>query len=354
MSFSALNWACSIRDPSVSAGARHVLLTLAQFADEHQTCYPSHAALAAITNLSPDTVQRRIKDLIEHGLVFVVKRKNNDGRRLTNYYVLLVDAAARAHALAHGMAEDGSEREAEDDQPAGRGIDQPAGCGMDHAAGCGMDHAAGETDPCRRVHETMPQLCGIEPSNNHQITLPPTPHRGEGGGASRKLSDDDQARLDRWQAFRKVWPWDAAELVAEARAVFLRLSTVEQQAAIDAAPRYVAACRERETRARNHGIAHAKRWLSGEGWAALKARSAESAASLAGRPFAVRQGSPQAAAWAQYEAAVNGAPRLKFFHSNALGMICMRPTEWPPSPKLTGVGGPESARDGPEGQGREA
>jgi hypothetical protein len=337
MSFAALNWACAIRDPNVSAGARHVLLAMAQFADEAQTCYPSHAYLAAVTNLSEDTIQRRVRDLVELGLLYVVKRKNNDGRRLTNYYVLLVDERAKAHAIAHGWSPATARDGAQD------GLAEDAESETVQPAGCGLDQAAGETEPCRRGNETMPQLCGIEPSNNHQGTYPPTPQRGEGGGsAARKLSDDDEARLERWEAFRKLWPWDVTELVAEARGVFLRLSVVEQGAAIDAAPGYIAGCRERKTTARNHGIAHAVKWLKGEGWLAAKARSVESAASLAGQPFMVRQGSPQAAAWAQYETAVYGAPRLKFIPSKAYGMACMRPTEWPPRREAA-----EGARDGP-------
>jgi hypothetical protein len=353
MSFAALNWACSIRDADVSAGARHVLLTLAQFADEAATCYPSHATLAAITNLSEDTIQRRIRDLVDHRLVFVVKRKNNDGRRLTNYYVLLNDEEARAHALAHGWEPDSarqnrSEDRTQDggDEAAAEGV-QPAGCGLEIEG----VQPAGETEPCRRVHETNPQLCGIEPSNNHQGTNPPTPQGGREGGASQsgeegalrdggQRSEDrsalrtqaalDAARLARWDEFERLWPWDATELPGQARAVFMRLSDDEQRLAIDAAPQYAAACKTRETRARNHGMAHARRWLTEEGWKVVKARTLDSAASKGGLPFTVRQGSEQAAAWARYEEAVYGAPRLRYIPSKALGMVCTRPTEWPP------------------------
>jgi hypothetical protein len=353
MSFAALNWACSIRDADVSAGARHVLLTLAQFADEAATCYPSHATLAAITNLSEDTIQRRIRDLVEHRLVFVVKRKNNDGRRLTNYYVLLVDEEARAHALAHGWAADSARQNRSEDRTQDGGDEggaegvQPAGCGLEIEG----VQPAGETEPCRRVHETNPQLCGIEPSNNHQGTNPPTP-QGEGeGGASRSGQGNgegngeaggsgrpaertqaalDAARLARWTEFESLWPWDATELPGQARAVFMRLSDDEQRRAIEAAPLYAAACKTRATTARNHGMAHARRWLGEEGWKVVKARTVESAAAKGGLPFPVKQGSEQAAAWARYEESVYGAARLKYFPSKAHGMVCVRPTEWPP------------------------
>lgn len=189
----------------------------------------------------------------------------------------------------------------------------------------------------------MPQLCGIEPSNNHQLTNPPTPQGGrEGEGASRSGEEGlrrsghrtqakaDAARVERWERFERLWPWDATELPGMARAVFMRLSDDEQDRAIEAAPLYAAACKTRQTSARNHGMAHAKKWLAEEGWKVVKARTVESAAAKGGLPFTVKQGSQQAAAWAAYEAAVYGAPRLKFFPSKTLGMVCQRPTEWPP------------------------
>jgi pyocin large subunit-like protein len=147
MSFTALNWACSIRDANVCAGARHVLLTLAQYADEDETCFPSLATLAAITNLSEDTVQRRIKNLVEHELIFVVRRKHTDGRRLTNYYCLLVDERARRHAMANGWSP--ASANAEDAEKRSEDRTEEAADDALHTASCGVDHTAGETKPHR-------------------------------------------------------------------------------------------------------------------------------------------------------------------------------------------------------------
>ncbi|MBM3578788.1 MAG: helix-turn-helix domain-containing protein [Alphaproteobacteria bacterium] len=365
MSFSALNWACSIRDASVCAGARHVLLTLAQYADEDETCFPSLATLAAITNLSEDTVQRRIKNLVEHELIFVVRRKHTDGRRLTNYYCLLVDERARRHAIANGWApadtaETRSEDRTEDVS------DEPI-----HTATCGVDQTAGETKPHRRGNETTPHSCGVEPLTNHQITNPPTPQRGEGEGEKTSLSettnvdgsaslrrcgsgevDEDGARLVRWEKFRRTWPWDATEKPEEARRRFMELENGEQLAAVASAPRYIEACVQRERK-----ISHAKTWLSGKGWQVFDAPSQSASARVEAERqrlaeakaktheiqrqkyggIIVRKGTPQAAAWARHD----GEP-LKFRRVGAWDDSIVKPSEWPPSASHG-----EAPRDGP-------
>jgi|GEM_PF-4195245 len=367
MSFSALNWACAIRDANVCAGARHVLLTLAQYADEHQTCFPSLATLAAITNLSEDTVQRRLKNLVEHELIFVVRRKHTDGRRLTNYYCLLVDEASRRHAMANGwtpsaLAESQSEERMENDENA-----------VHHTASCGVDQTAGETKPHRRGNETTPQLCGVEPLTNHQITNPPLPPlRGEGEGVEASLSettngdgeasrrrcgsvepDEDGARLARWEKFRGAWPWDATEKPEEARRRFMELANGEQLAAVASAARYIDACVQRDRK-----ISHAKTWLSGKGWQVFDAPAQSASARVDAERqriaeakakthelqrqkyggVVVRKGTPQAAAWARYD-----GEALKFHRVGAWEDSVVKPSEWPPSAAQHG----EGARDGP-------
>lgn len=353
MSLAAMSWALDRED--ISTAAKMALAVIGESANMHRShvCdYHDQATLARRASMSVDTFQKRIKELAAKDYLFVVSRRAIDGTKTKNYYVVLIDDAARAHAAAHGWSPhfptdaDGDDEGCSEDRTDGE-------IAPIHAADCGMD----EGHPCRKSTETIPHCSGMANKEGPGIyqEYPPTPQGGRGDGvaslgsagelagrrARRSEPEIDAARLERWDEFRRRWPWDASELVGETRAVFLRLSDDDQRAALDGAPKYVAACRERETRARNHGIVHAKRWLLGEGWAALKARSVGSAAALAGRPFTVRQGSPQAAAWARYETALHGAPRLKFFDSKA-GPICMRPSEWPP-PLGDGAAAPEGA-----------
>ncbi|WP_428991108.1 hypothetical protein [Methylocapsa aurea] len=179
---------------------------------------------------------------------------------------------------------------------------------------------------------------------------------GRGGGAD--------ARIARWNAFHKVWPWDATELPEHARRLFMHLSDDEQVAAIDGGPRYIADCKVRTRK-----IAHAKTWLDGKGWQALKARSVESAAALGGGQFFAALGTAQFWRWLEYyavtpersmkwrskrdgSATFEGAPDavrmpMLFDHGGRRGFWCK--SEWPPrAPAVaTGLDAPEERAASP-------
>lgn len=67
MSFQAMAWAArqNVGDPA----AKWLLVTLANFADEHGVCWPSLNRLAADTELSRATILRKIEYLCERGLI---------------------------------------------------------------------------------------------------------------------------------------------------------------------------------------------------------------------------------------------------------------------------------------------
>lgn len=67
MSVDALNWAWTA--PVESSAQRLVLLSLADRAGEHHTCYPSNSRLAKDTVLNIKTVQKVVNQLIDLGLV---------------------------------------------------------------------------------------------------------------------------------------------------------------------------------------------------------------------------------------------------------------------------------------------
>lgn len=320
MSFDALKWVDNIE--TLSPSAKVVLFTLAQYANEHGESWPSQEVLARKSNQSTDSVQRRLKEMVDGGYLHRVKRKSDCGTQITNLYILLMDDATRAYATRCGWrAEDASEGDAPD--ASGRAAD----CGPAETP----SRAAQRPQPGRTAPVAGPHCCGSNQPNNLSNNPPPkspvAESEGEGAAAPHFVE---------WTDFRKIWTFDPSEIPGQAAAEFARLTDDDRALAVKWAPRYIAHCR-----AHGRKIAHAKSWISGRGWEAFESRSVESAASIGGAPFTVREGSPQAAAWARYETAVYGAPRLRFIPSR-LGRICTRPTEWPPSLKAE-----EGARDGP-------
>jgi Helix-turn-helix domain len=66
----------AVREHSVTQGAaKHVLLTLATYADDNGECYPSHATLASNTGLSLRTIERVMKEIPADELQVVQKGK---------------------------------------------------------------------------------------------------------------------------------------------------------------------------------------------------------------------------------------------------------------------------------------
>jgi hypothetical protein len=66
----------AVRDHSVTEGTvKHVLLTLATYANDNGECYPSHKALARATGLSRRTIERVMKEIPANELQVVEKGK---------------------------------------------------------------------------------------------------------------------------------------------------------------------------------------------------------------------------------------------------------------------------------------
>ncbi|MCC0048036.1 MAG: helix-turn-helix domain-containing protein [Rhodobiaceae bacterium] len=86
MSIQAMTWALAAR--TGKPGAKVVLLALANYADERGVCWPSQQRLAADTEQSIDTIQRRLKDLEASGLIERQRRTTNTGHRLADCYHL--------------------------------------------------------------------------------------------------------------------------------------------------------------------------------------------------------------------------------------------------------------------------
>lgn len=305
MSIKAVCWALDLQDERLKPPAALVLVAIcdAAYEDKNWECALKHTTIAHKAKMSEDSVSRQIAHLKSIGYLHVVKHRGEDGKQLTNRYVVLIDEAARRHAFALGW--DGAVRSEDRTEDMGERESRPAICGSDRPANQG--------EPTRKFDAADPHCCGsvindFNESNRFPPSTPPSEARegdasrdlenrtgeaAEADRASRRAGAD--ARIARWDAFRKAWPWDVGEMPDLARRLFMQLSDGEQMEAVDGGPRYIA-----DRRSRQKMIAHARTWLDGKGWQALKARSVESAAALGGAGFFVMLGTAQFWRWLEY------------------------------------------------------
>lgn len=85
MSFQAVTWAIEQRAGGPSAKA--VLWSIANYADEHWCSYPSQARISAESEQSVDSVQRRLPDLEDAGLVRRIPLRFA-GRKSVDFFIL--------------------------------------------------------------------------------------------------------------------------------------------------------------------------------------------------------------------------------------------------------------------------
>jgi len=89
MSWSALDWAS--KQKTGNGTNKLVLLSLSNYADDKNTCFPSFKTLVAITELSRSTIIRTLKDLAKRGLITIQERYvdiNESKRQTSNLYTL--------------------------------------------------------------------------------------------------------------------------------------------------------------------------------------------------------------------------------------------------------------------------
>lgn len=87
MSFKALNWALDDRALDDSS-ARHILLILANYANEFGIAYPTVETLAAGSGMHRRTVFRNLQKLRDSERIFIIERKTKRGTQLSSLYVL--------------------------------------------------------------------------------------------------------------------------------------------------------------------------------------------------------------------------------------------------------------------------
>ncbi|MEF0147420.1 helix-turn-helix domain-containing protein [Pseudomonas guariconensis] len=160
MSVQAMTWALQQQEV-VESHARHVLLCLANYADQDgRAAFPSVARLATDTGLSPRTVQYRLRELEQCG---VIRRGN---QAIPAAYISQRDRIPACYDLA---------------------VERGAPCapGARHdATGCTPEHTG--------VHATTERGAqrAPEPSDNHQVTIN-NRKKGAGKRAKEKLDKFD-------------------------------------------------------------------------------------------------------------------------------------------------------------------
>tara|TARA_R110001592_G_scaffold53106_1_gene162935 strand:+ start:680 stop:1315 length:636 start_codon:yes stop_codon:yes gene_type:complete len=89
MSWSALDWAS--KQKTGNGTNKLVLLSLSNYADDNNTCFPSFKTLVNITELSRSTIIRSLKQLELNGFICIKERfadYNNSKRQTSNLYTL--------------------------------------------------------------------------------------------------------------------------------------------------------------------------------------------------------------------------------------------------------------------------
>lgn len=87
MSHEALNWAFKT---NLKTTQKFVLVALADYADEKNSCFPAYKLTADRVGASVSTVRRAIESLEKDGYLTVSKRFDRDGKQTSNRYVLNV------------------------------------------------------------------------------------------------------------------------------------------------------------------------------------------------------------------------------------------------------------------------
>lgn len=98
MSWSALDWAS--KQKTGNGTNKLVLLCLANYTDDKNTCFPSYKTLISITEMSRSTIIRALKNLEQIGLINIQERFadfNDSKRQTSNLYTLMIGCQSDTH-----------------------------------------------------------------------------------------------------------------------------------------------------------------------------------------------------------------------------------------------------------------
>lgn len=97
MSFQAMSWA--VRQYCPTPTSKLILILLANYADEHNSCFPSRDKIAELSNCDERTVRRSLKQLQESGFLRIESRYRQDGGQTSNRYFLTMDNMSEQRSL---------------------------------------------------------------------------------------------------------------------------------------------------------------------------------------------------------------------------------------------------------------
>lgn len=89
MSFQAMSWAVERECPTPTS--KLILILLANYADEHNSCFPSRERISKLSNCDERTVRRSLKQLQDLGLIRIESRHTTEGRQTSNRYFICLD-----------------------------------------------------------------------------------------------------------------------------------------------------------------------------------------------------------------------------------------------------------------------
>ena len=226
MSWQALNWATKVRVGRASA--KHVLMVLANYADENGTCFPSQAMLAADTEMSKRAVQDQLDFLEAHRLLSreQCRRGRRQGR---NRYHLAIDGQP---ACAAGNQEAR--------KPEGlTGTDQGAGADPETIEDRQVANPAPSDADAVRTQMTTPQVANDDASGGKSCTPykeEPPDEPPEEPPVEREARARASIPVDR---FKRIWPTASTDSHKRIKDAWDALDDAERQAALDGVPRFL-------------------------------------------------------------------------------------------------------------------
>lgn len=236
MSIAAMTWAFTL---PLKPSAKVVLLAIADFADENGVCWPSLSTLAERATQSRATVQRRVGEMQDLGILTRFERRREDGGRASDE--LRLNLALTAADLANFD----DARSDDDDNSAG---DPPYQIAMGGGS-------TPDTPPSHSCDGPPSHSC--DPHKNHQSE--PTPPLPPSGGRERDLRNDDL------EGFAEMWvAYPGHEIMKRSRAeqVWSAMTPEEREHARLVVPLLA----ETYRRLHRKAIENCDRWLARKGW----------------------------------------------------------------------------------------
>lgn len=234
MSIKAMTWAFGL---PLEPRAKLALLAIADNARDDGIAWPSRDTIAEKSSQSRSTVNRRVKTLVELGIIRLMERFREDGTRTTDEIHL--DLSVTPDEVLRKLHDSGTPNEAETDDENASESGDPQGLG----GTCQPD-----TLGVQSGHGTGAVLTGGGSQSGHgqdepslEQDSPPTP---SGGPLSKADKEAVEKRKALWHRFLGVYPGISAMDQQATETEFQHLSVDDAEWAVGAAPLFEAECRK--------------------------------------------------------------------------------------------------------------